>query len=206
MWATTVTPTNFVKDAMESSLGAFAIFPPHPTENDFELFRALEVKLDDDTGRVEFTPLGFGIDEKFLREWGMHQKIEALRGFINCAKKEQPETINQSVDFKETSSGDVVVKQQQLRDRDTSNANVLIKEMKETSIIEQKNDDDVGDFLTTCVPAFCNKSSKIRNGLEIEGNNQGCFDYFDSENIEYGLAFVTSYITGSIDVASCRFL
>ena len=50
-----------------------------------------------DDDRAEFSPSRLGIDEKFLGDCSMNEKIEELKGFLGGAEEQQLEDINQSL-------------------------------------------------------------------------------------------------------------
>ena len=165
-------PTNkSIQDAMENILSTCAILPPKPVPEDFELFQALQVTLGND-GRAEFTPFGLGIDERFLREYGMNEHIEALKGFIAGAETIRIERdIHQGGHLATKFAGNMEVNENELFNAKVDNGRssksrydyLTVKRMKRKGISQTAN---VKKFLEDCVPAFCNDSSVIRAGFQ----------------------------------------
>ena len=194
-------PYNFIKDVVENRLDHCVILPPKPFPDDFKLFQSLEVKLGKDD-MAEFKPLSLGIDEKFLRESDTNnEKITTLQGFLGRANENRPlEDINESNDFNKSISGNLGATFLTFFNGTfnagksaTSHYDLHMTRMSKTSIALTKG---VEDFLKDCIPDFCDYSPDIRAGFQ---RNQTRLNLM-SENISCGVAFVTSYITGSVYV------
>ena len=179
---------NKMKDEVEKNLNACVFIPPRPIGAQYKLFQALKVEGEKDTSRAEFSPINSGLVE--MLKTTNEQGLAALGGF---EIKEDPliNDINRAFDSEIASSGgfgiDVLV-----QDHDVNLYNMNISSMKMTSVDDTP---EVGALLERCVGEFCNYSDGIRHVFQ----QTSTFNF--NENIQYGLAFVTSVITGSMNIS-----
>jgi hypothetical protein len=180
--------------AAEKSLGAAIFIPPKAIEEDYGLFQALSVE--GKNGRAEFNTIHCGITEKFIKK-KMPAKIQELEQLLASAETAAPNEFAESIQLFEAKNGSLGSKIQSLflakvevESSSDSGHELAMTDMKRKLIL---SDAAIEAFLEGCLPAFCGDSSEIRS---IFKQTPTLF----SGDIEFGLAFVTTNIVGSIHV------
>ena len=190
------------KKKIESDLCICAFIPPKPIVGEYKLFRALKVEGEKKNARAIFTPINAGIDKALLERFGMHEEIDDLNRLINGATQSNPGEFNYDFDGETAVSGslgtkikDFVGAMFKVGNKKRYDSRLNISHMTTTSI---DHTNDVEIFLRKCIPKFCDHSTDIRSVFQqSEKNNRWYGGY---ESIEFGLAFVTTYIEGSVEV------
>ena len=180
--------------AAEKRLGAAIFIPPKSVKENYALLQALSVEAKN--GGTEFNSINHGITKEFI-EKKMPGKIQELEDLLASAKTAEPEAFTESIHFFDAKNGSLGSAIQKF-----FNAKVEVNSSSDSGHVmamtgmEWKSlppTDTTTDFLEDCLLAFCESSAEIRSTFSRKPTRF-------SGNIEYGLAFVTTSIVGTVHV------
>lgn len=180
--------------AAEDLLDVIVFVPPKRDKKSYGLLQALHVH-GGKKGSAQFTAMHAGIDEAFLTRQGMQDKITGLDNFHKFALENEsnPENINEMIDKHNAMEGSLgcniaeLFKGKASAEASTDSGFQLdMVNMNKISIPPMK---PISTFIEACVLSFAEECNEMRNAFSRTPT-------FLSGDIEYGVAFVTTTVTG----------
>ena len=180
--------------AAEDVLNVIVFVPPKSDTKNYGLLQALDVQ-GGRKGLAEFSALHAGIDKEFLTRRGMQDKIPVLEKFLQdaLAKESEPKAINEKIDKHNAKDGSLgcniaeLFKGKASAEATTDSGFQLnMSNMKMNSIPPMN---PIKTFLEDCVLPFAEECNEIQHAFSRSPTML-------SGDIEYGVAFVTTTVTG----------
>lgn len=183
--------------AAEEHLDAIVFVPPKASKEDYALFQALSVGHNNGTSTAKFTTIRMGISEDFLQSF-LPLKVPEFNNYL-ASVPEHMDSFDDILHVGEARSGSLGAKAAQLfhvggrfAKRSQAGYTMHLTELKAKKI-ELRISTSIA-LLMACVLPFCEDSGAIMEVFDRREPTRF------SGSIDYGLAFVTTCITGKVHI------